>query len=149
MRMMSKRFRFLLRLRARYNLFALMNIDTFDSSMPSTSAPQMLPTEASATRRRGPSMPPDDHPLAAEAMLLDQDHSDISPSVYTTSPLRPTTSPQISRPPRTGRRQQTKTTINSTIIIRSLSDSRNDQHHIQENQTSLDNDYYSHSPRCP
>ena len=31
-----------------------MNIDTFDSSMPSTSAPQMLPTEASAIRRRGP-----------------------------------------------------------------------------------------------
>ena len=31
-----------------------MNIDTFDSSMPSTCAPQMLPTEASAIRRRGP-----------------------------------------------------------------------------------------------
>jgi len=32
---------------------------------------------------------------------------------------------------------------------RSLLDSRNDQHHIQENQTSLDNDCYFHSPRCP
>ena len=43
-----------------------------------------------------------------EAMLLDQDHSDLSPSVYTTSFLQPTTSLPISRPPRTGRRQQTK-----------------------------------------
>ena len=32
---------------------------------------------------------------------------------------------------------------------RSLWDSRNDQHHIQENPTSLDNDCYFHSPRCP
>ena len=51
--MMRKRFRFLLRLRARYNLFALMNIDTFDSSMPSTSANEMLTTEAPDTRRQG------------------------------------------------------------------------------------------------
>jgi len=43
-----------------------------------------------------------------EAMLLDQDLSDLSPSVYTTSFLQPTTSLPISRPPRTGRRQQTK-----------------------------------------
>ena len=43
-----------------------------------------------------------------EAMLLDQDLSDTSPAVYTTSFLQATTSLPISRPPRTGRRQQTK-----------------------------------------
>jgi hypothetical protein len=32
---------------------------------------------------------------------------------------------------------------------RSLWDSRNDLHHIQENPTSFDNDCYFHLPRCP
>ena len=50
-----------------------------------------------------------DLPLdTVEAMLLDQDLSDTLPAVYTTSFLQATTSLPISRPPRTGRRQQTK-----------------------------------------
>jgi hypothetical protein len=55
------------------------------------------------------SLVPNQHVLTdtVEAMLLDQDLSDLSPSVYTTSFLQPATSP-ISRPPRAGRRLQTK-----------------------------------------
>ena len=50
--------------------------------------------------------PLDHHPLVLDGMLIDQDPSDHSFSVCTTSPTIPTTSSPTSRPPRTGRRQQ-------------------------------------------
>ena len=124
---MSKRFRFLLRLRARYNLFALMNIDTFDSSMPSTSAPQMLPTEASA--------PVVEDPACLPTITLWQQRPCYLTKTTVTFHLRYTQQALFDQRHHL-KYPDPRELADGSRPKRSLWDSRNDQRHMHENPRS-------------